>query len=80
MKILVLLNIAAFFALSTYSGNYNSASEINSNSNTVYNQIGNHSLSSEAFDMALRGYSDLKDSLGLKENIISVLLSFIIWV
>lgn len=47
-------------------------SEMNSNSRLIYNQIGNKSLSFEAFDLALKGYSELKDSLDLRENIISV--------
>ena len=45
---------------------------MNSNSSLIYNQIGNYSLSFEAFDLALSGYSELKDSLHLRENIISV--------
>jgi len=45
---------------------------MNSNSSLIYNQIGNYSLSFEAFDLALRGYGELKDSLHLRENIITV--------
>jgi len=45
---------------------------MNSNSTLIYNQIGNYSLSFEAFDLALRGYGELKDSLHLRENIITV--------
>jgi hypothetical protein len=45
---------------------------MNSNSSLIYNQIGNYSLSFEAFDLALKGYSELKDSLHLRENIITV--------
>jgi hypothetical protein len=45
---------------------------MNSNSRLIYNLIGDNSLSFKAFDLALRGYSELKDSLHLRENIISV--------
>jgi hypothetical protein len=45
---------------------------VNSNSRLIYNQIGNKSLSFEAFDLALKGYCEMKDSLKLRENIISV--------
>ena len=45
---------------------------MNSNSILICNQIGNYSLSFEAFDLALTGYGELKDSLHLRENIITV--------
>jgi hypothetical protein len=55
------------------AGNNNGGpSEMNSNSRFIYNQIGNNSLSFEALDLALKGYSELKDSLHLKDNIITV--------
>jgi len=41
-------------------------------SKSVYRQLHNKSLSFEAFDLALKGYEELKDSLHLKENVISV--------
>ena len=38
----------------------------------IYEQIGNESMSFEAFELAFMGWSHLKDSLGLDENIISL--------
>ena len=37
-----------------------------------YEQIGNETMSFEAFELAFRGWTQLKDSLNLNENIISV--------
>jgi hypothetical protein len=73
MRKIALLYILLDLFLSVFAGNTNNLpSEINSNSNLIYKQIGNNSLSFEAFDLALRGYMELKDSLRLKENIITV--------
>jgi hypothetical protein len=73
MRKIALLYILLGLFLSVFAGNTNNLpSEINSNSNLIYKQIGNNSLSFEAFDLALRGYMELKDSLRLKENIITV--------
>ena len=38
----------------------------------IYEQIGNETMSFEAFELAFRGWTQLKDSLSLNENIISV--------
>jgi len=46
--------------------------ESTSESKLIYDQLNYTSLSYEAFDMAYRGWFELKDSLQLKENIISV--------
>ena len=73
MRTIALLYIFLSISLPISAGNNNnSPSEMNSNSRFIYNQIGNYSLSFEAFDLAIKGYSDLKDSLHLRENIISV--------
>jgi hypothetical protein len=42
------------------------------NSKLIYSQLENKSLSFEAFNLALQGFMELKDSLHLKENVISV--------
>jgi hypothetical protein len=42
------------------------------NSKLIYSQLENKSLSFEAFDLAFQGFIELKDSLQLKENVISV--------
>ena len=38
----------------------------------IYEQIGNETMSFEAFELAFRGWTHLKDSISLVENIISV--------
>jgi len=73
MRTIALLYIFVSISLSISAGDINdSPSEMNSNSRLIYNQIGNYSLSFEAFDLALKGYAELKDSLHLRENIITV--------
>ena len=73
MRTMRLFYICITLSLSVFAGNdSNRPSEMNSNSTLIYNQIGNYSLSFEAFDLALRGYGELKDSLHLRENIITV--------
>ena len=68
-----MLYILLSLSLSSLAGNnINHPSEMNSNSSLIYNQIGNYSLSFEAFNLALKGYMELKDSLHLRENIITV--------
>jgi hypothetical protein len=42
------------------------------NSKLIYSQLETESLSFEAFNLALQGFMELKDSLHLKENVISV--------
>lgn len=42
------------------------------NSRFLYDQIGNKSMSFEAFDLAYKGWVTLKDSLHLKDNVITV--------
>ncbi|HEC42715.1 MAG TPA: murein L,D-transpeptidase catalytic domain family protein [Bacteroides sp.] len=42
------------------------------NAREIYEQIGNESMSFEAFDLAFRGWTELKDSISLDDNIISV--------
>jgi hypothetical protein len=73
MKTLTIVYIVFILSLSVLAcNNANGTSETSSNSRLIYNQIGNNSLSFEAFDIALRGYWELRDSLRLKDNIISV--------
>jgi len=73
LRAIALLYICITLSLTGYAGNTNNRpSEINSNSRLTYNQIGNYSLSFDAFDLALKGYEELKDSLHLRENIITV--------
>lgn len=43
-----------------------------SNSHTIYKNIGTTNMSFEAFDFALQGWTKLKDSINLKEQIITV--------
>ena len=38
----------------------------------IYEQIGNRTMSYEAFDLAFRGWNELKDSIDLTNNVISV--------
>ena len=73
MRKIVLLYTIISISLSAFGfTNINNPSEVNPNSRMIYNQIGNNSLTFEAFDFALNGYWELKDSLKLRENIISV--------
>ena len=39
----------------------------------IYDQIGNGSMSYEAFDLAFRGWNEVKDSIGLTDHVISII-------
>lgn len=45
---------------------------VNSNVKYIYNKIGNKSMSFDAFNLAYTGWMKLKDSLNLKDKIITV--------
>ncbi len=69
--------IALYFSLFFNSADYSDVSEkhevvINTDAYQLYQQLNNESLPFEPFNMAYQAYFKLKDSLGLKENIISV--------
>jgi len=73
MRKIVLLYIFIYLSLPLFAGNITDhPAEVNSNSRLIYDQIGNNSLSYEAFDLALKGYWELKDSLQFRESIITV--------
>lgn len=64
-----------FITLSFHVFNGNSVehtSKTNSASDLIYSQLNNTSLSFEAFDLAFKGFLELKDSLQLKANVFSV--------
>ena len=67
----ILLFVFILLFLPIFSGNAVRHSSI-TNSKVIYSQLENESLSFEAFDLALKGFMELKDSLQLKENIISI--------
>jgi len=72
MRAIALLYIFVSLSLPVFAGNMiNHPSAVYSNSKLIYNQIGNNSLSFKAFDLAFRGYTELKNSLHLRENIIT---------
>ncbi len=48
------------------------AMEMKPNARIIYNQIGNTSMSYEAFDLAYKGWLALKDSLDLSDHVITV--------
>lgn len=67
----VLLFILVILFLPVFASNAVECSS-DTNSKSIYSQLENTSLSFEAFDLALKGFLELKDSLQLKENVISV--------
>ena len=73
MRIIVFLLLSAL-SIGTLVGNdpVKSPAFGSSNARTIYNQIGNRSMSFDAFDLAYSGWLTLKDSLNLSENVITV--------
>jgi hypothetical protein len=47
--------------------------EASNDARYIYDQIDNQSMSFEAFDLAFKGWNELKDSIDLLNNVISVL-------
>lgn len=72
MRAILFIILVTFF-LPAFAGNtFGDPSKNNSGTKSIYSQLENKSLSFEAFEMALKGFLELKDSLHLKENLISV--------
>ncbi len=64
MRVSVFLFVLIVFANPAFAGT--------SDAKSIYDQIDNQSMSFEAFDLAFRGWNELKDSIDLIDNVISV--------
>lgn len=69
--IIILCFLACGFFANAF--NPNKTTKKTYNTKKVYEQIGNHTLSFTAFEMAMKGLEQLQDSLNIKTNLISVL-------
>jgi hypothetical protein len=73
MRVFAFLFVSLIYIKSGFTGNLIiDLAETNSSSRTIYDQIGNRSMSFEAFDLAFRGWTALKDSIDLREDVITV--------
>ena len=74
MKVIVLIFFFSIFTVRGFAGCFpDHTGESKGNARYIYEQIDNQSMSFEAFHLAFRGWYELKDSIDLINNIISVL-------
>jgi len=74
MRVIVLIFVFLVFTMPGFAGSsHDLPGETSVDARYIYDQIDNQSISFEAFDLAFRGWNELKDSLDLADNVISVL-------
>jgi len=74
MRVIALLQFLLIFTLPGFAvGSSDNPGETTADARYIYEQIGNGTMCFEAFDLAFRGWKELKDSIGLTDNVISVL-------
>lgn len=74
MRAIVLIFVFVLFIIPAFAGiSSDHPGESSAESRHIYDQIDNQSMSFEAFDLAFRGWNELKDSIDLIDNVVSVL-------
>lgn len=74
MRVIVLIFVFLVFTMPGFAGSFHDLpGETSVDSRYIYDQIDNQSISFEAFDLAFRGWNEVKDSIGLIHNVISVI-------
>jgi hypothetical protein len=74
IRVIMYVFVLLVFTLPGFGGNSSdNPGESTSEARYIYDQIGNGTMSFEAFDLAFRGWLELKDSIDLTDNVISVL-------
>ncbi len=73
MRVIVFSFVLSVFAIPGFAGSFSDhPGEPSADARSIYDQIDNQSMSFEAFDLALSGWNELKDSIDLIDNVISV--------
>ena len=73
MRVIVFVFVFVLFVIPGFAGSYpDHPGESSADARYIYDQIGNETMSFEAFDLAFRGWNELKDSIDFMDNIISV--------
>ncbi|MCK4854087.1 MAG: hypothetical protein KAT31_07490, partial [Bacteroidales bacterium] len=66
MRVIVFSFVLIVFAIPGFAGSFSDhPGEPSADARHIYDQIGNETMSFEAFDLALRGWNELKDSIDL---------------
>jgi len=74
MRVIVLIFVFLVFTMPGFAGSFpDLPGETSVDARYIYDQIDNQSISFEAFDLAFRGWNEVKDSIGLIHNVISVI-------
>ena len=74
MRVIVLIFVFLVFTMPGFAGSFHDLpGETSVDARYIYDQIDNQSISFEAFDLAFRGWNEVKDSIGLIHNVISVI-------
>jgi hypothetical protein len=74
MRVIVLIFVFLVFTMPGFAGSFpDLQGETSVDARYIYDQIDNQSISFEAFELAFRGWNEVKDSIGLIHNVISVI-------
>ena len=74
MRVIVLILVFLVFTTPGFAGSSSdNPGETTANARYIYEQIGNQTMSYEAFDLAFRGWKEVRDSIVLQDNVISVI-------
>jgi hypothetical protein len=74
MRLIMFVFVFVLFLTPGFAGSFSDhPGEASNDARYIYEQIDNQSMSFEAFDLAFRGWNELKDSIDLIDNVISVL-------
>jgi hypothetical protein len=74
MRLIMFVFVFVLFLTPGFAGSFSDhPGEASNDARYIYDQIDNQSMSFEAFDLAFKGWNELKDSIDLIDNVISVL-------
>ncbi len=74
MRLIMFVFVFVLFLTPGFAGSFpDHPGEASNDARYIYDQLDNQSMSFEAFDLAFKGWNELKDSIDLIDNVISVL-------
>jgi len=74
IRVVVLIFVFLVFTIAGFAGSSSdNPGETTADARYIYELIGAQTMSFDAFDLAFRGWNEVKDSIGLTDNVISVI-------
>ncbi len=74
MRVILSIFVFLVFAVAGFAGSSSdNPGETIADARYIFEELGNETMSFEAFDLEFRGWKEVKDSIGLTDNVISVL-------